>query len=186
MNVRETAIPGVLVIEPAIHGDHRGFFVETWQQDRYAQVGIDLPFVQDNHSRSEHGILRGLHAQTGAFAQGKLVRVIAGSIFDVAVDVRIGSPTYGRHVTVELDAETKHQIWVPPGFIHGFCVTSEDGAEIEYKCTAPYDAASDLTVLWNDPDLGIPWPIDAPILSAKDESAPRLAEVQDRLPRYDG
>ena len=184
MNVRETALPGVLVIEPTIHGDDRGFFVETWHRDRYAEIGIDLSFVQDNHSRSQHGVLRGLHAQTGSSAQGKLVRVIAGSIYDVAVDARLGSPTYGQHVGVSLDARNKHQIWVPPGFLHGFCVTSEDGAEIEYKCTAPYDAAADLSVLWNDPDIGISWPVNDPLLSDKDRDAPRLAEVQDRLSPY--
>jgi len=185
MNVRETKLPGVLIIEPEIHGDHRGFFVETWHQERYAALGIDLPFVQDNHSRSGHRILRGLHAQIGASAQGKLVRVIVGAVYDVAVDVRIGSPTYGQHIAVDLTAENKHQIWVPPGFVHGFCVTSEEGAEIEYKCTKLYDADSDLTVRWDDPALGIPWPIKEPILSAKDQDAPLLAEVADRLPTFE-
>ena len=185
MNVRETKLPGVLIIEPEIHGDHRGFFVETWHQERYAALGIDLPFVQDNHSRSGHRILRGLHAQIGASAQGKLVRVIVGAVYDVAVDVRIGSPTYGQHIAVDLTAENKHQIWVPPGFVHGFCVTSEEGAEIEYKCTKLYDADSALTVRWDDPALGIPWPIKEPILSAKDQDAPLLAEVADRLPTFE-
>ncbi len=175
----ETPIPGVVVIEPQVHRDARGFFLETYHAGKYRDGGVDVSFVQDNHSRSARGTLRGLHAQSPN-AQGKLLRVVSGEVFDVAVDARRGSPTYGRHFALVLSAENFVQIYVPPGLLHGFLVTSEH-AEVEYKCTALYDPAAEFSVAWNDPDLAIPWPVDAPTLSAKDVAAPRLREVQDRL-----
>lgn len=178
----ETPIPGVIVVEPQVHRDDRGFFLETYHAGKYREGGIAASFVQDNHSRSARGTLRGLHAQSPN-AQGKLLRVLAGEIFDVAVDARRGSPSYGRHFGLVLSAENFKQLWVPPGLLHGFVVTSET-AEVEYKCTALYDPAGEFSVAWNDPDLAIPWPVAEPILSAKDAAAPRLAEVQDRLLDY--
>jgi dTDP-4-dehydrorhamnose 3,5-epimerase len=182
VKVEPTALPGVLVIEPRVHRDERGFFLETYQKERFREAGIDATFVQDNHSASKSGTLRGLHLQTGEL-QGKLVRCVAGSVFDVAVDVRRGSPTYGRWVGVELSADNFRQVWIPPGFAHGFAVTSER-AEVEYKCTALYRADAELTVRWDDPALAIRWPVASPTLSAKDASAPLLADVADRLPRF--
>ena len=184
MRVTETALPGVLLFEPVVHGDHRGFFLESWRHDRYADHGVTLPFVQDNHSKSTRGTLRGLHTQTGSSAQGKLVRVVAGRVYDVAVDIRVGSPTFGRYVAVELTAENHRQIWVPPHFAHGFCVLSES-AEFEYKCTAYYDPGADLAIRWDDPAIGIPWPISDPVLSAKDRDARTLAEAHDQLPSFE-
>lgn len=184
MQVHETALPGVLLVEPRVHRDHRGFFLETYHRSRYAEHGIDATFVQDNHSRSEGPILRGLHAQ-GRRPQGKLVRAVEGTIFDVAVDIRVGSPTFGRWVGYELSAENFHQLWVPPGFAHGFCLVSES-AQVEYKCTDLYAPDDELTVLWNDPEIGVEWPVDEPILSAKDRAAPTLAEMAEagKLPVY--
>jgi len=176
-----TDLPGVVRVEPAVHRDHRGFFLETYHRAKYAAGGVDALFVQDNHSRSEHGILRGLHAQ-GRFPQGKLVRAVEGAIFDVAVDIRRGSPTFGRWVGVELSAEGFEQLYVPPGFAHGFCVLS-DGAQVEYKCTEVYRPEDELAIRWDDPEIGIDWPIAHPVVSAKDAAAPRLAEIE-RLPRY--
>jgi dTDP-4-dehydrorhamnose 3,5-epimerase len=182
LNVRETAIAGVLVLEPVVHRDPRGFFVETWRDDRYRGAGIDLDFVQDNHSRSSAGTLRGLHAQL-ARPQGKLVRVIEGEIFDVAVDIRRGSPTYGRWVGERLSADNFLQLWIPPGFAHGFCVLSE-AAQVEYKCTEYYDRDDEIAISWSDPDLAIAWPIDRPLVSAKDRDAPRLRDLAARLERH--
>ena len=182
MQVRQTELPGVLVIEPAVHRDDRGFFLETWRADAYRQAGIDLPFVQDNQSHSAAGVLRGLHAQLGA-PLGKLVRCVGGAIFDVAVDVRRGSPHFGRWVGVTLSAANCHQLWVPPEFLHGFCVV-EGPAEVEYKCTAPWSRDAEIAVRWDDPQLAIAWPIAAPRLSDKDAAAPLLADIVDRLPRY--
>lgn len=182
VRVRETAIPGVLVIEPVVHRDARGFFVETWHDQRYRQAGIDLPFVQDNHSRSSLGTLRGLHAQVRR-AQGKLVRAVEGEIFDVAVDIRLGSPTFGRWVGERLSAENFLQLWIPPGFAHGFCVLTES-AQVQYKCTEFYDRADEISILWSDPDLGIAWPIAEPLVSDKDRGAPRLRDLGTSLPRY--
>ena len=185
MKVEQTRLPGVLVIEPVVHGDHRGFFMETWHRQRYAEAGIELPFVQDNLSRSAHGILRGLHLQC-PYEQGKLVSVLEGAVFDVAVDVRVGSPDFGRWVGVELSADNKRQFYVPPGFAHGFCVTG-DHALFSYKCTDVYSASSELSVAWNDPDIGIEWPLAAPVLSAKDAAAPKLADLdRGRLPQFVG
>ena len=179
MRIVPTDLPDVLVVEPTVHRDARGFFLETYHAQRFAEVGIAGPFVQDNHSRSARGVLRGLHAQHRR-PQGKLVRVVAGEIFDVAVDVRAGSETFGRWTGVTLDAESFRQLWIPPGFLHGFCVLSE-AAEIEYKCTALYDREDEIGVVWNDPDIGIDWPIAEPALSPKDAALPRLREVRARL-----
>ena len=178
MRVLPTELPGVLILEPIVHGDARGFFLETYHAERFANAGIVGPFVQDNHSRSAKGVLRGLHAQRRK-PQGKLVRAVQGEIFDVAVDVRPGSPTYGRWTGVTLDAESFRQLWVPPGFLHGFCVLTE-WAEIEYKCTALYDREDEIGVVWNDPDIGIAWPIAQPALSTKDAALPRLKEAAER------
>ena len=184
MSFVATAIPGVVMVEPTVHRDERGFFVETYHEPRYQENGIPERFVQDNHSRSTRGILRGLHAQSHR-PQGKLVRCIEGAIWDVAVDVRKGSPAYGRHVGCELTAENFRQLYVPPGLLHGFCVLSEI-AQVEYKCTAVYDASSDFSVRWDDPELAIPWPIERPLLSDKDRNAPLLREVQERLLPFEG
>lgn len=174
MRVTPTAIPDVLVIEPDVFRDARGFFLETYHAGRYAQHGILEPFVQDNHSRSVRHTLRGLHWQTYR-PQGKLVRVIEGEIFDVAVDIRPGSRTRGRWVSVTLSADDFRQIYVPEGFAHGFCVLSET-AQVEYKCTAPYHRESERGIIWNDPDLAIEWPVDTPILSDRDRSHGRFAD----------
>ena len=176
MRVVPTDLPDVFVVEPTVHRDPRGFFLETYHAQRFAELGIRGPFVQDNHSRSARGVLRGLHAQLRQ-PQGKLVRAVAGEIFDVAVDVRAGSPTFGRWVGVPLSAESFRQLWIPAGFLHGFCVMSE-AAEIEYKCTALYDREDEIGVVWNDPDIGIDWPIDDPALSAKDSALPPLSAVR--------
>jgi len=177
-----TALEGVILVEPAVFSDERGFFLETYHAEKYAAGGIAERFVQDNHSLSSRGILRGLHAQEKK-PQGKLVRAVEGEIFDVAVDVRRGSPTFGQWIGEMLSAENFRQLYVPPGFMHGFCVVSER-AQVEYKCTALYDRADELAIAWDDPEIGIDWPIDEPVLSAKDLAAPRLAEVMDRLPVY--
>lgn len=180
MRVISTALPGVVVIEPDIHTDGRGFFLETYHAERYHEHGIDGPFVQDNHSRSIAGALRGLHLQIRR-PQGKLIHVIEGEIFDVAVDVRRGSPAFGRWVGVTLSAENFTQCYVPPGFAHGFCVVSPI-AQVEYKCTDLYDPSSEIGIAWNDPALGITWPVERPILSARDRLHPRLADLLDELP----
>lgn len=185
MNVIETALPGVLIIEPRVFGDERGFFLETYSAERYKAAGIPLDFVQDNHSRSSKGVLRGLHFQLNN-PQGKLVRVVSGSVFDVAVDILVGSPTFGQAAWVELSADNKRQFYVPPGFAHGFVVTSET-ADFEYKCTDYYHPEDEGAVLWNDPELNIPWPIDKPLLSAKDSDARALADIPtSELPVYQG
>src|SRR5262245_26714032 len=180
MRVNTTDLPGVLVIEPVVHRDDRGFFVETYHADRYRDHGIAAPFVQDNRSRSTAGTLRGLHLQLQR-PQGKLVRAIEGEIYDVAVDVRRGSPTFGRWVAVTLSAENFRQVYIPQGFAHGFCVVSPI-AQVEYKCTDLYDPASEIGIAWNDPALAIAWPVSTPILSPRDSRHPTLAEQRDRLP----
>ncbi|MFA0581962.1 dTDP-4-dehydrorhamnose 3,5-epimerase [Vibrio breoganii] len=170
MKVIETEIPDVKIIEPAVFGDERGFFMETWQQKKFEELVTGKPtlFVQDNHSKSKKGILRGLHFQTEN-TQGKLVRVVSGEVFDVAVDIRKDSPTFGKWVGVYLSAENKRQLWVPEGFAHGFYVTSEE-AEFVYKCTNYYHPTSELGLRWDDVSIGIDWPLDGtPILSKKDE-----------------
>jgi len=182
MKFLATDLPGVIVIEPDIYRDPRGFFLETYHAQKYRDGGIGAGFVQDNHSRSMRHTLRGLHAQQ-RHPQGKLVRVLQGEIFDVAVDIRRGAPTFGRWVGVTLSADNFRQCYVPPGFLHGFCVLSE-WADVEYKCTALYDPTDELGVVWNDPQIGIAWPVPEPILSAKDRGAVRLAEVLDRLPFF--
>jgi dTDP-4-dehydrorhamnose 3,5-epimerase len=184
MRFSPTQLPEVIVIDPDVHRDARGFFLETYQAVNYQRAGIDGPFVQDNHSRSAAGTLRGLHLQLQP-AQGKLVRVIVGAILDVAVDVRRGSPTFGRWVGVELSAENFRQCYIPPGFAHGFCVVSPV-AEVEYKCTALYDRASEIGVAWNSPELAIPWPVDSPQLSDRDARLRPLGEMLDLLPRWSG
>src|SRR5215510_15120709 len=166
VRVVPTDLPGVLIIEPQVFCDSRGFFLETYHVERYSAYGIPGPFVQDNHSRSVGGTVRGLHLQRRRM-QGKLIRVIEGEIYDVAVDVRRGSPTFGRWVAVTLSASNFKQCYVPPGFAHGFCVTSEV-AQVEYKCTALYDPASELGIAWNDPTLAVAWPTAQPILSPRD------------------
>jgi dTDP-4-dehydrorhamnose 3,5-epimerase len=182
MKVLPTELPGVLILEPRVFGDERGFFMEMFHAKRYADAGIPGPFVQDNYSRSAKGTLRGLHFQEPQ-AQGKLVQVLAGAVYDVAVDVRRGSPTFGRWVAVELSTDNRRQLWIPPGFAHGFCVLSES-ADFHYKCTTLYAPEAEHGVLWNDPDLGIPWPLSEPLLSAKDAKAPRLKDAR-VLPVYE-
>lgn len=184
MRIVPTSIPGLVVIEPDVYRDSRGFFLETYHQARYAEAGIPGPFVQDNHSYSARGTLRGLHLQVRR-PQGKLVRAVDGEMFDVAVDVRRGSPTFGRFAHVVLSGENLRQLYVPPGFAHGFCVVSER-VHVEYKCTEVYDPADEVTVAWDDPALSIPWPVPDPVLSAKDRGAKRLSELTDRLPVYGG
>jgi dTDP-4-dehydrorhamnose 3,5-epimerase len=181
LKITETNLPGVLLIEPKVFGDDRGFFMETYRADLFRNIGIDDVFVQDNHSRSARGVLRGLHYQEPN-AQGKLVRCTRGAIFDVAVDIRRGSPSFGRWFGLELSDANKRMLWIPPGFAHGFCAL-EDGSDLVYKCTKLYDAASDNAILWNDPAIGIEWPIAEPVLSAKDANAPRLGEAA-TLPEY--
>jgi dTDP-4-dehydrorhamnose 3,5-epimerase len=182
MRFTPTEIPEVLLVEPDVHGDSRGFFLETYHQEKYRQGGIADSFVQDNHSRSAGRVLRGLHAQR-QHPQGKLVRAVEGAIFDVAVDIRRGSPTFKRWVARVLSAENHFQLWVPPGFAHGFCVLG-DGAQVEYKCTTLYDQEDEITVAWNDPEVGVRWPVEDPVLSAKDAEAPRLVAIFDALPTF--
>jgi dTDP-4-dehydrorhamnose 3,5-epimerase len=168
VKVETTALPGVLVIEPVVHRDTRGFFLEAWRAERYADAGLDVGFVQDNHSRSARGTLRGLHYQVDV-VQGKLVRCSQGEVYDVAVDLRRGSPTYGRWFGVTLSDREHRQLWIPPGCAHGFYVMSEI-ADLVYKCTAPYAPAHERVIRWDDPDLGISWPLRgvAPLVSPKD------------------
>lgn len=177
MKVIDTALPDVKIIEPTVFGDERGFFIETWNQQRFEErvTKRKTPFVQDNHSKSKQGILRGLHYQTEN-TQGKLVRVVAGEVFDVAVDIRKGSETFGQWVGVHLSAENKCQLWVPEGFAHGFYVTSEE-AEFVYKCTDYYNPNAEHSIIWNDPNIGIEWPITIePSLSEKDLNAKLMSE----------
>lgn len=177
MKVLETVLPGVLIIEPRVFGDARGFFLESYQAERYRQLGIEPAFVQDNHSRSARGVLRGLHFQRSR-PQGKLVSVSRGSVYDVAVDINPASPTCGQFVAVELNDENHRQLWIPPGYAHGFCVLS-DIADFQYKCTDYYAPEDEGGLLWNDPQVRIPWPIEPPLLSAKDKLNPTLAQLLD-------
>ncbi len=176
MEFRETALAGMYLIEPRVFEDSRGFFMETYHQAKFADAGIAAMFVQDNHSRSGRGTLRGLHYQI-QHAQGKLVRVVRGEIFDVGVDLRRDSPTFGQWAGEILSEENKRQLYIPPGFAHGFCVLSEI-AEVTYKCTDLYHPEHERSLLWNDPQLGITWPIDDPILSPKDEAGIPLADAE--------
>lgn len=183
MKVTASEIADVLFIEPDVRVDARGAFCETFRSDRYASLGIPHAFVQDNMSRSSRGVLRGLHLQNPR-GQGKLVFAMHGEVFDVAVDVRVGSPTFGHAVTAVLSAENHRQIFIPPGFAHGFVVTSDD-AMIAYKCTDYYVPECEQAIRWNDPALSVPWPNESPILSVRDATAPRLSEIaRDRLPLY--
>lgn len=182
MKCEPTELPEVLVVTPDVYRDARGYFLETYHAGKYREAGIAASFVQDNLSRSVRGTLRGLHAQRRR-PQGKLIRVAEGEIFDVAVDIRRGAPSFGRWVSVLLSAENFLQCYVPPGFAHGFCVLS-DVAVVEYKCTELYDPSDELGVIWNDPDLAIRWPISTPTLSVKDGSASRLRDVLERLPLH--
>ena len=184
MRVLPTELAGVMLVEPKVWGDQRGFFLETYHAEKYAQGGITATFVQDNHSNSLKGTLRGLHAQL-RHPQGKLVRAVQGEIFDVAVDIRPGSPTLGKWVGERLSGENFAQLYVPPGFAHGFCVLSER-VDVEYKCTDVYRRDDEITVAWNDPAIGVEWPVSEPLLSDKDRAAPRLSELTDRLPLFEG
>jgi dTDP-4-dehydrorhamnose 3,5-epimerase len=176
----ETQLDGVVLIEPEVHGDERGFLVETFRDDRWRELGVEVEFVQENHSRSGRGILRGLHFQTRP-GQGKLVRCLRGRIWDVAVDLRSDSPTYRRWEGYELDDERHRQLYVPAGFGHGFCVLSEQ-ADVAYKLSSYYDPATEAGIAWDDPDVRVEWPISEPVLSERDRTAPRLAEIADSLP----
>jgi dTDP-4-dehydrorhamnose 3,5-epimerase len=182
MRVLPTELPEVLLIEPDVYRDSRGFFLETWHQGRYEAAGIPGPFVQDNHSHSARHTLRGLHAQR-EHPQGKLVRASAGEMFDVAVDIRRGSPRFGRWVGFVLSGENFRQLWIPPGFAHGFCVLSEQ-VHVEYKCTGYYHKSDELAIAWNDPEIGIEWPVTHPTLSDKDRAAAPLRAQIERLPAY--
>ena len=177
MKVSETALPGVLLITPKVFGDDRGFFLESWNAQAFADAGMDLAFVQDNHSRSVKGVLRGLHYQLRQ-PQGKLVRVTQGSVFDVAVDVRRSSPHFGKWLGVELSDSNRQMLWIPPGFAHGFVVTSAS-ADFQYKCTEFYDPSDDHSIVWDDPAIGIDWPLTAPpALSGKDAAGSLLADAE--------
>ncbi len=184
----QTSLPGVLRVEPQVFEDHRGFFCEIYHQKKYVAGGIDLSFVQDSYSHSKQNTLRGLHYQL-SHPQGKLLSVIRGEVFDVAVDIRRGSPTFGQWVGTHLTAENRHQIFVPEGFAHGFCVLSET-ADVLYKCTDFYAPDDDFGILWSDPTIGIDWPVQTPILSVKDSQNPRLDAVPEELlpvyPKCDG
>jgi dTDP-4-dehydrorhamnose 3,5-epimerase len=179
VKVFDTALSGVKLVEPRVFSDDRGFFLESWNARAFAAVGIDAGFVQDNHSRSAKGVLRGLHYQVGS-PQGKLVRVVAGAVFDVAVDLRRSSATFGHWVGYELSAENKRQAWIPPGFAHGF-LSLQDGTELLYKCTDFYAADAERSLIWNDPSIGIAWPLNGmakPVLSPKDAAAKTLSESE--------
>ncbi len=180
LTVHDTGLPGVLRVVPRAFGDERGYFYESWSSRLYAETGIPDRFVQDNISKSTQGTLRGLHLQH-PHGQGKLVHTLVGEVFDVAVDVRVGSSTFGQWYGEYLSEENKHQLYVPPGFAHGFCVVSDE-ALFAYKCTEHYHPESDLCIAWNDPDIGIRWPVAEPTLSPKDRVAPRLSALRDRLP----
>lgn len=185
MTVTETALPGVLLLEPRVFRDERGWFLETWRDARYAEAGVAPRFVQDNVSVSRRGVIRGLHYQEPG-AQGKLVSVLRGRVLDVAVDVRAGSPTFGRWVGYELSDENGHQLWIPEGFAHGFSVLSGE-AVFAYKCTAPYVPAGERTVRWDDPDLAIDWRVADPVVSDKDREGRFLRDLPaEHLPRYPG
>lgn len=180
MRTIPTRLDGPVLLEPVVHGDHRGFFAETFRADAWAAVGVDTPFVQDNHSRSVRGTLRGIHFQTSP-GQAKLVRCARGAIFDVVVDLRRGSPTFGQWEGFRLDDETMRQLFVPVGFGHGFCVLSEL-ADVTYKCSSYYDPATEAGIAYDDPDVGIEWPTDVePIVSERDATAPRLVEIAGEL-----
>jgi dTDP-4-dehydrorhamnose 3,5-epimerase len=183
MRITRSKIPDVLIIQPDVFGDNRGFFMESWHAEKYKENGLDVSFVQDNHSRSQRGVLRGLHYQLKR-PQGKLIRVINGTVFDVAVDIRKGSPAFGQWVGTELSGDNHAQLYIPPGFAHGFCVVS-DHADFLYKCTEYYAPEDEHGIIWNDPDIGIDWPGDDFTISEKDAKNSFLKSMEDRLPVYD-
>ncbi len=178
MKIIKTKIEGLLIIEPQVFGDERGFFLETYNQEKYKEAGVKYDFVQDNLSKSVQGVLRGLHYQINPFAQGKLVQVIQGAVLDVAVDIRFGSPTFGQYVSVELNEKNKKQFWVPPGFAHGF-ISLKDGTVFSYKCTGLYSPESERGIKWNDPDLNIDWKIKDPIVSEKDGKNKAFKDIEE-------
>lgn len=182
MHFLPTGLPDVILVESDVYRDQRGFFLETYHVRKFEEGGIPATFVQDNHSQSARDTIRGLHAQR-QYPQGKLLRVFEGEIFDVAVDIRQGSPTFRQWVGIILSAENFRQLYIPPGFAHGFAVLSER-AQIVYKCTDFYHAADEISLAWNDPDIGIEWPIDTPLLSEKDAIAPLLRDIEDSLPQF--
>lgn len=182
MEVRSCALPEVLLVSPDVYADDRGFFLESYNEREFSGIGIGSRFVQDNHSRSKRGVLRGLHYQL-EHPQGKLVRAVRGTIFDVAADIRVGSPTFGRWVGIVLDDERKQSLWIPPGFAHGFCVVSGE-ADVAYKTTDFYAPGAEKGIMWNDPLLSIEWPLKAPILSPKDLAYLPLRATRDDLPKY--
>lgn len=183
MNVKETKLPGILILEPDVFSDERGYFLETWNSARYENVDIRGPFVQDNASFSRKGVLRGLHFQYPQ-SQGKLVQVLSGQVVDVAVDIRVGSPTFGRWISEVLSDANHRQMYIPPGFAHGYCVTSET-AVFSYKCTDFYNSATESGIIFDDPDLKIDWPTRQPVLSTKDANYPRLKDIpRDKLPHF--
>jgi len=183
MNIIETKLPGALILEPKVFPDDRGYFFETWNSKRYEQAGIPGPFVQDNISFSKKGILRGLHFQYPQ-PQGKLIQVLSGRVVDVVVDIRAGSPNYGQWISEVLSGSNHRQMYVPPGFAHGYCVTSE-AAIFSYKCTDFYNPATEHGIIWNDPDIGIEWPIARPVLSAKDAAYPGFKDLRpENLPQF--
>jgi dTDP-4-dehydrorhamnose 3,5-epimerase len=181
LDVIQTALPGVIMIQPRVFADDRGFFLETFHEVKFRNAGLPDQFVQDNHSRSKMSVLRGLHYQEPN-AQGKLVRCSRGAIWDVAVDIRVGSPTFGKWVGVELNDENRRMLWVPEGFAHGFCAMTDE-SDVLYKCTTPYDQGSERSIAWNDPDIAIHWPVAEPILSSKDAEAPLLRDAR-TLPQF--
>ncbi len=184
MRFEPTDLPGVFLVQPEVREDQRGWFFEVYQEQKFAAVGLQAAFTQDNHSRSAQGVLRGMHFQH-PHGQVKLVRVVRGEVFDAVVDVRRGSPTFGRTTWAVLSEENRCQLWVPAGFAHGFCVLS-DTADFVYKCSGAYSPADERGVRWDDPALGIPWPVQAPRLSSRDETLPLLAEADFPLPEYEG
>ena len=177
MNFEKTFINGLIVVTPDVHPDDRGYFFESFNKNKYADGGINQNFVQDNISKSVKGTVRGLHYQVGEYAQGKLCSVVVGKVLDVAVDIRFGSPTFGKHYAIELDDESKMQLWISPGFAHGFSVLSEV-AIFSYKCTAPYNHSSERAILYNDSDLRIDWHVEKPIVSDKDLKAKKFADIE--------
>jgi dTDP-4-dehydrorhamnose 3,5-epimerase len=177
MNVIQTKLAGVVILEPTVYTDHRGFFKETYRTTQFKEIGIDMPFVQDNHSRSYKGVLRGLHFQKTA-PQGKLVCCSAGAVYDVAVDVDPNSASFGEYIGVELSSTNHKQLWIPPGYAHGFCVLSTV-ADFQYKCTDYFSSEDDAGLIWNDPDVAILWPVNCPILSTKDTLLPTLAQIKE-------
>ena len=180
MKVSTTEIEGLLIIEPAVFGDERGYFFESYNKDKYIQEGLTMDFVQDNVSKSSKDVLRGLHFQNPPFAQGKLVGVLRGAVLDIAVDIRKGSPTYGKHIAIELSEENKKQFYIPPGFAHGF-KTLSDNTIFSYKCTEGYNKESEGTIIWNDKDLNIDWDVENPIISEKDNLAQSFNELNTKF-----